>query len=174
MKPFRVAIVVILLLAAPHGVRASNDLGHIHNYYSSYTPFYHVNLTSFMHNASVWNETYHINPTDVVVGHADRTSSINDGVNLHDDYYGDTTWAARWSCLAYYSNRCLFSQIQYNLTHISSGNTDYHRAVACHEEGHALGLDHVSSTTFSCMVTPATSLKRIYSDHDISIINSKY
>jgi hypothetical protein len=171
MRLTRVLLAMVITIAAPSVVKGSNDLGHIHNYFSSHFAFYHVNLTSYMHTATLWNENTNVAPTDATVSHVDRTSSISDGVNVHDANYGDTTWAAQWQCLSYYAGRCLFSQIQYNLHHITSNTPDYHKGLACHEEGHALGLNHASS---SCMITPATGSKQSYSAHDKIIINSKY
>jgi hypothetical protein len=174
VRKVRLILAVALALGAPATVQGSNDLGHIHGYSGSSITFYHVNLTSSMHNASNWTEANNVAPTDVSNGHVDRTSSISDGVNVHDDLYGDTGWNGLWQCLSYYSNRCLFSQIKYNLSFMPT-STDYHKALACHEEGHALGLAHSSSTNLnSCTVTIPTASKRTYTDHDDLIINSKY
>lgn len=171
----RVLAVVLVLCAflIPTLALGTNDLGHYANYSGSSVSFNHVNLTTHMHNASSWNEANNLNPTDLVVGHANNADpNFFNGVNVYDDNYGDTTWAGRWYCSYRYSNRCLRGTVQYNLFHITNPNEYlYHRNVACHEEGHAVGLDHTSDST-SCMKSPPSV--RTYTTHDKAIINAKY
>lgn len=159
-------------VVVPMPTSGSNALGHRHGYAPSQTVcFNHVSLTSYMHDASVWTETYRLNPTDVNTCHYDN-SQTSGNVNVYDANYGDTTWAGRWYCTTYYAYMCLTSTIQYNLYHITDPSEYlYHRNMTCHESGHAVGLAHTTDAS-SCMKSPPST--RYYTDHDKAIINSKY
>lgn len=97
------------------------------------------------------------------------------GINVYDSYYGDTSFVARWYCAGgWVGVMCGIGKVQYNLDKIPSTQTNYHNAIACHEEGHGVGLAHTTNS-FSCMQDPPTSSDKNYSYHDVvQHINSLY
>ncbi|MFQ5524282.1 MAG: matrixin family metalloprotease [Acidimicrobiia bacterium] len=159
-----------ILLVTP--ALATNVLGHRANWAGSTIVFAHVNLESAMHNASSWNEVNNLAPTDIVRSHYNSWQPT--GINMYDSNYGDTTWVARWYCSYWYGgSKCLLGTIQYNLEKFNESNTNYARGIACHEQGHGVGLAHTTDPT-SCMQNPATQDDYNYSPHDIIHINSLY
>ena len=165
-----VALAVFLGLALP---AQGNVLGHRANWAGSNITFNHVSLTSRMHMATSWNETANLVPTDIVRQHYNYYQGY--GINVYDSYYGDTSFVARWYCAGgWVGVMCGIGKVQYNLDKIPSTQTNYHKAIACHEEGHGVGLAHTTNS-FSCMQDPPTSSDKNYSYHDVvQHINSLY
>jgi hypothetical protein len=57
---------------------------------------------------------------------------------------------------------------------LSSTNTNYWKAVACHELGHSGGLGEEPPTSTSCMSNPATSAYYTLSSADLNLINAHF
>lgn len=166
-----VALILGLLLPTPFA-RGSNDKNIVAGQNSDVTVGL-VSLTSAVSSAVGWNDSNNYEPTDM-------TMSLYSGdgreVDVYDANYGDTSWVGHYFCegISGTGTVCLYGTVQVNLYHVPSTNTDYNRAVVCHELGHAVGLAHELGSWSSCMISAPTSTTRWLSSHDIGIINSHY
>lgn len=103
-------------------------------------------LTENSRAATDWTITNNTNPTDLNVC-AVRVNELQI-VNVHDEYYSYVA-AGQWYCNTYSGAFCTNATVQYNLNYLST--TTHFRSVACHESGHAYGLDELSDGTGGCM-----------------------
>lgn len=135
--------------------------------------FHHVSLETAMHNASHWNEINVLNnQTDIVRQHTDAYSPS--GVNHYDSDYGDTWWVGMWNCMVSYGGSiCVQGRVRYNIGVYNESNVNYARSIACHEQGHAIGLAH-STGGSSCMFSSPAQERPTYAPHDIAHINALY
>jgi hypothetical protein len=113
---------------------------------------------------------YNIDPLDISAVNVHAPSELRD-VNIYDADYGDVSWAGRWYCAFMNWSNCSAGIVQIDLVNGSPPQGNYAKHLLCQELGHALGLDHTSST--SCMNQSATTITG-YSDHDEFILDSKY
>lgn len=83
--------------------------------------------------------------------------------------YGDTSWAAITHVVAD-GNHIIRAKIKLN-----DRGAAAHRALACHEMGHALGLAHRNQSEMSSCLTPYVSAAQAHPDgHDIDQLASIY
>lgn len=165
-------LLVFVFLGTPIAM-GSNLLGHRANWQGSIVSFHHVSLETAMHNASHWNEINVLNnQTDIVRQHTDAYSPS--GVNHYDSDYGDTWWVGMWNCMVLYGGSiCVQGRVRYNIGVYNESNVNYARSIACHEQGHAIGLAH-STGGSSCMFSSPAQERPTYAPHDIAHINALY
>lgn len=125
---------------------------------------------------------YSLDPTNLTTT---RVSSHGSGISqsdvtVMDAFYGDTGWAGRAVCqetLATYGitdgyQTCVHNHVQINQSSDNGTDSNYRKAVVCHELGHTVGLRHTSDTS-SCLRNPAQVTVAL-NDHDKAHINSWY
>ncbi len=145
----------------------------------------YIDLTSYMDAATDYARSHAIDPTDVYTS-IDTTPDEHTDVDVLDRYYvdycgyawytsatGGVIGAAKCDLLSS-TSRCDRHSVRYSSTWGDGATTAQRRWLACHENGHALGLAHRSATD-SCMVPslPA-SLTSTFSGHDVAHINANY
>lgn len=164
------------------GLTGCNDLNQADN---ANHGFNYVDLTSYMAAATDYARTNAIGPTDVYTS-IDPTPDEHTDVDVIDRYYVDYcgfSWytpstggvigAAKCDLLSS-TNRCDHHSVRYSNTWTDGASTTQRRWLACHENGHALGLMHRSATD-SCMPpSPPSSPSVVYSAHDIAHLNDAY
>lgn len=135
-------------------------------------------LTSAVSSAQTWSKSNNVSPLDVnpLVYGCQYPVYYKYEIVVYDYDYGDTGWAGRWTCVnkQYVSgiDNCKAAKIQIHTDHINGSNTNYDKAVLCHEHGHALGLAHNGGST--CMTNPATSSNKYYKSSEKSELNGIY
>jgi predicted Zn-dependent protease len=105
------------------------------------------------------------------------TSSWDAQIKVNGDYYGNTGWSGRctnyrdWAFAGNYSS----SVIDANYTYLKSSNynSTKNKGVFSHEIGHALGLDHETSTSVVMYSTDARTVYKPAAD-DIAGVNYLY
>ncbi|MEU7860491.1 matrixin family metalloprotease [Nonomuraea sp. NPDC049141] len=128
--------------------------------------------------------------TDMTVAY-DSTPDPSTDVEAFDRYYVDY-WDLDWdgSSTGYnlfaYSKcvksippadstqawRCDQYEVRYDLKDIDWMSTTQRQALACHEIGHTIGLDH-STESGSCLRTGSHTVTK-YGTHDVAHINGRY
>ena len=100
-----------------------------------------------------------------------QTASYNGDTDIivSDDYSASASWAWWWcsSMVSGSTTKCNQGHIFYNLNHPSNP------PLGCQEVGHAVGLDH-STSTGSCMYQLSTSAASDFDAHDKGHINGQY
>ena len=134
-----------------------------------------------------WSRTYNFQGTRITTAGAGY--DVLTDVIVHDRYYSDycgVNWynsstrtgiAGTVNCdgLVSGSNpRCEQHSLRISNHFIDSVPTFNERRIACHENGHTLGLRHrpSSAANTSCMYDPANVA--VYDDHDRAVINGNY
>ncbi|WP_370616980.1 zinc-dependent metalloprotease family protein [Mumia qirimensis] len=131
-----------------------------------------------MSDATSWIRINRIPATDIgpTVWHS--TAQTNADVIVFDRYYDDycgLAWDSGVLGLATCrsitaTNRCDQANVRYNNTFTSNWTATYHRSLACHEVGHAIGLKHRED---QCMETVGLT-RTGYSAHDVAHINAEF
>ncbi len=70
------------------------------------------------------------------------------------------------------ATRCEKHEMRFDTSYTSGATTTNRRSLACHENGHTIGLAHRTDST-SCM-EPALNGVTAYSSHDVAHINANY
>jgi hypothetical protein len=128
--------------------------------------------------------------TDMTVA-ADTTADPSTDVESFDQYYVDH-WDLDWNGSSTGYNLFAYSkcvkanapassgqpwtcdqyEVRYDLADIDWMTATQRQALACHEVGHTVGLDHSTEST-SCLKTGAHKIIK-YSAHDVAHINGRY
>ncbi|MEU6713634.1 matrixin family metalloprotease [Nonomuraea sp. NPDC046802] len=128
--------------------------------------------------------------TDMTVAY-DSTPDASTDVESFDRYYVDY-WDLDWdgsstgyNLFAYskcvksippadssQARRCDQYEVRYDLKDIDWMSTTQRQALACHEIGHTVGLDH-STESGSCLRTGSHTVTK-YGTHDVAHINGRY
>lgn len=117
----------------------------------------------------------------------DGSATALTDVIVYDRYYGDYCGYA-WTngsgsgivglvtcdgIVSVSNNRCEQHSLRISNTFIDNSGTFEQRSVACHENGHTLGLQHRAESAQSCM--PAVAINTAtYDAHDQAVINGNY
>lgn len=142
--------------------------------------YYYSDLTVAMSAAVTWTRFNNLNPTDMNSSGTTSPTSNTDVIvydNNYTDYCG-YTWNGPGSgvvglvqCVSTTSNsRCQKHEMRFDTSYTSGASTTNQRSLACHENGHTIGLAHYSS---GCM-TQSISGSTTYTQHDINHINAAY
>lgn len=128
--------------------------------------------------------------SDITVA-ADTTPDASTDTEHFDRYYVDH-WDLDWDgsssgynlyafakCVKYWPRAsdtapwlCDQYEVRYDLADVDRFTTTQRKALACHEVGHTVGLDH-SNESSSCMRTGAHTTVKL-SSHDVAHINGRY
>ncbi len=146
--------------------------------------WYNSALSSAMAQATSWARANAIDPTDINTFDVPALAPDTDVVVYDQDY---TNWCGQpWNgsggfvigmthCVSLASNpanACEKSEVRYDESYTNGATTTRRRNLACHENGHTLGLDEETAGT-SCMRSTATD-NTTYGSGDITWINLKY
>ncbi|NUT35544.1 MAG: hypothetical protein HOV79_21030 [Hamadaea sp.] len=145
--------------------------------------FHYVDLSDHMTNATDWARTNNINPTDVNTYYDSTLDNLTDVV-VRDQHYVDycgKDWmqvpgdggvvGAAFCDRLNSADECEQHTVRYNLNFTGGTSTDNRRGLACHEQGHALGLAHRDG---SCMEQGYPKPTLNYSSHDRDHLNGNY
>ncbi|MGH9156713.1 MAG: hypothetical protein ACRD1K_12955 [Acidimicrobiales bacterium] len=126
--------------------------------------YYDPGLTGNMAAATNWARSNVIDPTDINTFDVGTVAFDTDVVVYDQDYttYCGYSWHSPGGSGVVGLNKCVLlatnpanacekNEIRYDESFTNSTTSDNRNGLACHENGHALGLAHVSSG--SCMVT---------------------
>ena len=114
--------------------------------------------------------TRRLEPTDMTTT-LQTSSNTDTDIEVFDENYPASTWAGTWGCALMVSGsttKCNSGQITFNLRY-----APVRYSLACQEQGHAVGLDH-STSTGSCMYQNAAVAAGDYDAHDKGHINGYY
>lgn len=142
--------------------------------------FTYVDLAQAMDNATDWARANAIQPSGLPTSY-DATPNENIDVIVIDAQYVsycNQQWATSatsggvagfTTCNSINSlNQCQSADVRYNNNWTFDVGTDRERELACHENGHAIGLSHPNTTAeqvgLGCMSFGAT--QELYSAHD--------
>lgn len=144
--------------------------------------FYYDDVTAAMDNATDWVRTNDLDPTDLYTSLVPLTS-VTDVVVYERDYttYCDLPWydpaqgegvVGLATCVSLnVADECEKHSVRYEQEFTSATTVSNRRGLACHENGHAVGLLHRSG---SCMQQNYPKPMNDYSSHDISHIDANY
>jgi hypothetical protein len=145
--------------------------------------WYNSELSSVMAQATSWARANAIDPTDITTFDVAALAFDTDVV-VYDQNYTDWCGEA-WhgagpviglthcvSLATNPANACEKAEVRYDESYTGGASTARRRNLACHENGHTLGLDHVV-TNSSCMYYVAGS-NTTFSSAERSWINSHY
>jgi hypothetical protein len=133
-----------------------------------------------------WSRINNLDPTDINTQMEGSATALTD-VIAYDRYYGDycgyawfngsTGLVGLTTCEGIVSGsnpRCEQHGVRISNSFVDAAGTFQERQIACHENGHTLGLQHrPSSATTSCMPDNMVGTAT-YDGHDQSIINANY
>jgi hypothetical protein len=146
--------------------------------------WYNSGLSSVMAQATSWARINAIDPTDINTFSVPALAADTDVV-VYDQNYTD--WCGEfWNgsggfvigmthCVSLASNpanACEKTEVRYDESYTNGVTTTRRRNLACHENGHTLGLDEELAGT-SCMRSHATDYTT-YTSGDITWINLNY
>lgn len=144
--------------------------------------FRYLSLSSVMTTAEDWSRSNNINPTDIETY---STSSASADVVVRDldyasycgfDWFttgnGGTIGLTTCDSVLPWSS-CGQHTIRFSSTYANIATTSQRRALACHENGHAIGLTHASSST-TCMTPNVANPPTTYNPTEIGWINNAY
>lgn len=132
--------------------------------------YYYNGLTVGSISSMEAARTGQLEPTDMTTSLFQSANNDTD-VIVYDDNLPNTSWNGLWVCDVLVSGsttKCNRGRIHLNLRYGVPN-----RAITCQEQGHAVGLDH-SSTTGSCMYQNAAVAATAYDTHDKGHINGYY
>lgn len=93
---------------------------------------------------------------------------------FYADYFGGCCSYGTWQC--YTTNgagECETGDLKLNRSALDGEGQDTKEKVACHEQGHSVGLGHATTDT-TCMAQGIHGPPKVYNDHDKSHINGKW
>lgn len=146
--------------------------------------FWYADLSGHMTNAVDWARSNDIDPTDITT-YDDGALDAQTDVVVRDDYYVDycgVDWYTAevggviglTTCDSVNAAReCEKHTIRFSNTYTRYAETTERRGLACHENGHALGLLHSTANT-SCMRSADPTPAQDYDAHDVAHINGNY
>ena len=144
--------------------------------------FRYLSLSSAMTSAEDWSRSNNINPTDietygtsaatadVVVRDLDYASYC--GFDWFDTRNGGTTGLTTCDSVLPWSS-CGQHTIRFSTVYTNVATTSQRRALACHENGHAIGLTHATSDT-TCMKPNVVNPPTTFNPTEIGWINNAY
>jgi hypothetical protein len=202
MSKFRTGLVLVLLLpvvvSAGSPAQATNWFGNTGAYGScgngnqadgNPLTFYYSDLTFHMETAMEAVRVDQVGPTHVTTSSPSSSLTVYTDVVAFDANYVDycnQDWATSstdqgvvgyTTCHAPSpSDKCEQHSVRFNNRVTSDTGTLFHKFLACHETGHALGLQHrtPASGELGCMPTGGSTGEWDYTDHDIAHINAAW
>ncbi len=145
--------------------------------------FQYVDLSAAMDSATDYIRVNIINPTPVNTS-IDSTPDSHTDVIVRDRYYvdycgqkwaGDTTAGVvgLYVCdnIDYPAVNCDQATVRYSNYYVDDASQTDERKLACHENAHALGLEHRDG---GCVQDPAAEGGLYFSSHDRDHINDNY
>lgn len=144
---------------------------------------HYYQLTTHMQTATNWTIGNNINPTDLNAFEVSTYNSYTDVLVFDAANYevcglpsyptGD--WIGFTLCGTLASNgQCQQHRVYYENTFSASASEGQRRSLTCHEQGHALGLNHryPSAPSFTCM--DDRYYYPLFDSHDIGHLNTYY
>lgn len=147
--------------------------------------FYNTSqMVQYMIDATNWSRVNNADPTDLNTVLESTLTTATDVVGYSGDFSGTTCLGTyTWCCEAgsgivgvvicesiNSASECEQHKLYYDTDALVGGTTNYRRAVACHENGHTVGLAHIGG---SCMNDPANEAQIGWSStHDVVHINN--
>jgi hypothetical protein len=146
-------------------------------------------LSTLMQDATNYAIQVSIDPTDITT---QFTSAGSADVRVYDQNYsnwcGITNWHPvvdannRWvfgysQCVSTTSlpaNACEVNEVRYDESWTPTVDVWSRIALACHENGHALGMEHWSNATTSCMSVDVHGSRNSFDGADVYWINLNY
>lgn len=148
--------------------------------------YWYEDLQSENVAATDWTRVNNMDPTDINTSRASSLSSLTDVV-VRDRYYVDYCgydWYSTSSggivglvtcdSLVSGSSRCEQHSMRMSNTFTDNTTTTNVRGLACHENGHTIGLAHRAADAPSCMHQGYPKNALAYDSHDRSHINTNY
>lgn len=145
--------------------------------------FEYVDLSTAMDSATDWVRFNIINPTPVNTS-MDPTPDSHTDVIVRDRYYVDycgKDWRGDspggviglYVCdnIDYPSVNCDQATVRYSSYYVDDASETNERKLACHENAHALGLEHRDG---GCVQTPAAEGGLYFTSHDENHIDDNY
>lgn len=156
--------------------------------------YYYDGLTSTDSNAMDWTRSNNMNPTNMNTSKVSQLAGGTD-VRVEDDNYTNfcgAVWLSTDSpnsgavglvtCATLESNgdKCKQHVLRMNTYFTNNTTTANTRGLACHENGHTVGLMHRSQfdvdgeLVFTCMHQQYPKNANAYDSHDVAVINNHY
>lgn len=137
---------------------------------NSLETYYYSSLNSATRTSIEFARASRLESTDMTTDVYESANNDTD-ILVYDELYPVSSWAGVWMCdllVSGSSTKCNRGHITFNLRF---GSPNY--ALACQEQGHAVGLDH-STSTGSCMHQDSAVAATYYDTHDKGHINGYY
>jgi hypothetical protein len=146
--------------------------------------YYSPDLTYAMANATNYARTFVIDPSDINTFTVPSVAIDTDVVVYDQDYstYCDFSWnpagqaVGLTTCVSLATNpanACEKHEVRYDESYVNWASTAARYSIACHENGHTLGLEHTAGNDGSCMYGSANS-QYGWGASQYSDINSHY
>lgn len=163
--------------AGPTSATGCTMLNMADNYEHTY---YYSGLTSAVSAALDWTRTNNLDPTEMTSVTVSSVTAATDVVAYDADYttYCGYTWNGSGgstiglvTCVSLSGSTCEKHELRFDTSYTSGATVTNRRSLACHENGHTVGLAHRASSD-SCMPATLNGVTQYSPSHDVPHINA--
>jgi hypothetical protein len=125
-------------------------------------------------DALTWARDHLDNHTDMSTTFSETCQTQTD-VWFYAEYLGGCCLWGTWDCFTWNgAGECETGDMKLNRSALDGKGQDNKDKVACHEQGHSVGLGHDNGSTTTCMAQGIDGPPKVYNGHDKDHINGKW